>query len=246
MVVRQRLHHLGWGPLRVDPGGRLDEGIVVALEPRLAPGPQLWQGQLDLLLVPQLGQEVLRADGVRAVRVGFQIGFEPGEEVAHGLDHPGVDRLELRPQRLVRSGGFMRPGGHGALEEANRPPGHADRQVSELLRRVGHVGARGGMDRGDGPLAGDDRPEPLGRGREPAFHQPIDGEAGQHGIEHRVALPDPERLQVEQLGVDLAVEHLGVDRLVEREPRAVERLEAAELVLQFDDPLLDMRTGRVF
>ena len=91
-----------------------------------------------------------------------------------------------------------------------------------------------------------DRPEPLGRGREPAFHQPIDGAAGQPGIEHRVALPDPERLQVEQLGADLAVEHLGVDRLVEREPRAVERLEAAELVLQFDDPLRDMRTGRVF
>ena len=63
-------------------------------------------------LVPQLGQEVLRADGVRAVRVGFQIGLEPGEEVARGLDHTGVDRLELRPQRLVRSGGSTRPGGH--------------------------------------------------------------------------------------------------------------------------------------
>ncbi len=65
-----------------------DERGVVLRELGLALGEQLGQGMLDQLLVPELRQEVLGADGIAAVRARLEVGFEPGGEALDGRDRP--------------------------------------------------------------------------------------------------------------------------------------------------------------
>ena len=117
------------------------------------------------------------------------------------------------------------------------------RSVNSLGGRV-RLAFAGLEDGGHEPLAGDHQAEPVGGRGEVALHQAVDRPSGEPGVDHRVDFPDPEGLEVEQFGADLAFEGPGVDLVVERGSPAGGQ--GGELAFQVGDPGEDLGAGEVF
>ena len=246
MFIGERLHDLRRRLRGVDPLRRLDERGVVPGELRLPFREQLRERELDALVVLHLREEVRGADRVTPFRAGQEILLEPRGEVPGRRDDAAVGVVEFLLECRVGSRGLLRPGRDGAREVADRSLRHADGEVRELLRRVDEVRLRGVVERRHEPQPRDQRPQPLGGRREAALDQAVCGASGQARVAHRVSLPGADRVLVEQKTSDLAFQRLCIDGVVERELRAVHRLQAREERPQLDDPGLDAPPRAVF
>ncbi len=118
--------------------------------------------------------------------------------------------------------------------------------TSELLRRIGQVLPRGGIEPGDLRKARNDGAQPFGARREIALHQGIDGVARQARVQHRIALPAAHHGQLEQRRPDAVVDQLRVDRVVEGEPAAIDRGQAGLEGLEIRELRLDAVAREIF
>ncbi len=126
-----------------------------------------------------------------------------------------VRGLEVGEQRRVTGGRIARPDGHRTREEATGTLGHGERDLGELLGRIGDVGPCRRKDRRHAAQPRDHRAQAVVLGRKVALHEHIDGTTRQACVLHRVLDPLAERLERQELALDVRLDHLGVDRVVE-------------------------------
>ena len=211
VVLREDRQHLGRGPLRIDLPRGGDERGLVALQVRLADGEQLVEWDVEHLLGFEFLHEGVRADGVLALRLRQQVGFEPPRGGLEHFDHGLVGRLELGEELLVLAGGGPGPRGQVGAEEADRTLRDDDAQVGELLRRVVHVRPHRRQDRRRGLEPADHRFQAVGGRGERPLHQQVDALGRLAQVDHRVPLPVADGFDLQQFGADRVVECFRVD-----------------------------------
>ncbi len=226
MIVEHAAPDLEGRFRRIEPPRRGDELGFGLPQLALADCEQRRRRQVDQLFraIPRF--DVGRADRVRACggrRARKHVGLE---RRGVGIDCTSRGRRRAAQARL-QSG--VADAGEGErqmrAEQIRRAPQHGDPALDEHARRRADVLARGRDQPRHGAQLGRGLRQPLRGRRRLHRHQVVDAVGDRGRVDHRIARPRPDRVEIQQPAVDDAQQDPPIDPLVGGERRGVERLE---------------------